>query len=179
MNKVNPVVFGWCFSRLLHYIVNLQKRHPSFLMKTDWNRAFRQGHLCAPDVAASSCLATLETFLLSLQMTFGGRANPSKWSNIPEAACDLVNALQTLPNFQPESYLHLITAKIPTKTPLDKDIPFKQAGNLSVDIEENDCSKSDNNIGIASNLQDNVRQLSIIMPLVICLLPGRLPTPHQ
>jgi hypothetical protein len=128
MSKVNPVVFGWCFSRLLHYIIDLQKRHPStkmFLMKTDWNRAFIRGHLSAPDAAASSCLATLDTFLLSLRMTFGGRANPSKWSNISEAACDLVNPIQTLPNFQPENYLHLIPAKIPTKTPSRQGHPFQ------------------------------------------------------
>jgi hypothetical protein len=98
MSEVNPVVFGWCLSRLLHYIVNLQRRHPStkiFLRKTVWNRAFQQGHLSAPNAAASSCLATPEIFLLSLPMTFGGRANPSKWSNISESACDLANALQT------------------------------------------------------------------------------------
>jgi hypothetical protein len=173
MNEVNPVVFGWCLSRLLHYIVDLRRRHPHtkiFLMKTDWNRAFRRGHLSAPDAAASSCLATLQTFLLSLRMAFGGRANPSEWSNISESACDLVNALQTLPNFHPESYLHLIPAKIPTKTPLDEDIPFKQVGHLSVDIEQNDCGKSDiyldDNIGIAPGLQDNVRRLSIIMPFI-------------
>jgi hypothetical protein len=38
MSEANPVVFGWCLSRLLHYIVDLQRRHPSikiFLMKTD------------------------------------------------------------------------------------------------------------------------------------------------
>jgi hypothetical protein len=91
-----------------------------------------------------------------------------------ESACDLVNALQTLPTFHPESYLHLIPAKIPTKSPLGEDIPFKQAGHLSVNIEENDCGKSDiyldDNIGIAPGLRDNVRLLSIIMPLVICLL---------
>jgi hypothetical protein len=64
MSEVNPVVFGWCLSRLLHYIVDLRRCHPTkiFLMKTDWNRAFRRGHLSAPDAAASSCLATPETF---------------------------------------------------------------------------------------------------------------------
>jgi hypothetical protein len=69
MDIVNPVVFGWCLSRILHYIVDLRRRHPStkiFLAKTDWNRAFRRGHLSAPDAAASSCLETPETFLLSL-----------------------------------------------------------------------------------------------------------------
>jgi hypothetical protein len=164
MSEVNPVVFGWCLSRLLHYIVNLQRRHPSskiFLMKTDWNQAFRQGHLSAPNAAVSSCLATPETFHFSLRMIFGGRANPSEWSNISESACNLVNALQTLPNFHPESYLHLIPETIPTKSPLDKDIHFKQAGHLSVNIEENDCGKSDiyldDNIGIAPDLWDNVR----------------------
>ena len=107
-------------------------------------------------------------------MTFGGRANPSEWSNISEAACDLVNTLQTLPNFQPEHYLHLIPAKIPPQSPLNEDIPYKQAEQLSVYIEPNDCGKSDiyldDNIGIAPDLRDNVRRLSVIMPLVICLL---------
>jgi hypothetical protein len=65
-------------------------------------------------------------------------------------------------------------SKNPNTAPLDKDIPFKQAEHLLVNIEENDCGKSDiyldDNIGIAPDLQDNVRRLSIIMPLVICLL---------
>jgi hypothetical protein len=77
-------------------------------------------------------------------------------------------------NFHLESYLHLIPAKFPTKSPLNEDIPFKQAGHLSVNIEENGCGKSDiyldDNIGIAPGLWDNVRRLSIIMRLVICLL---------
>jgi hypothetical protein len=133
-------------------------------MKTDWNRAFQQGHLSAPDAVASSCLATPNTFLLSLQMTFGGRANLSKWSNISESACNLVNALQTLPNFHPESYLHLIPAKIPTKSPLDDDIPFKQAGHLSVNIEGNDCGKSDIYLDDKLTLHPTYRTMSVDSP---------------
>jgi hypothetical protein len=74
-------------------------------------------------------------------MTFRGRKNSRKWSNVSESTCNLVNALQTLPNFPPESYLHLIPARILTKSPLDKNILFKQAGHLSVDIEHNNCGK--------------------------------------
>ena len=95
-------------------------------------------------------------------MTFEGRANPSNQSNISKSVCDLVIALQSLLNFYPESYLHLIPAKIPTKFPLEEDIPYIQGGHLSVDIQQNDCSKSDiylgDNIRIAPDLQENVRQ---------------------
>jgi hypothetical protein len=63
-------------------------------------------------------------------------------------------------------------------TALDAATPFKQGRHLSVDIKPNNCGKSniylDNNIGIAPDLRDNVGQLSIIMPLVICLLGRRL-----
>jgi hypothetical protein len=109
MSEVNPVVFGWCLSPLLHYIVDLPRRHPStkiFLMKTDWNnRAFRRGHLSAPDA---------------------GRANPSEWSNILESACDLVNALQTLPRELPPRELPPPNpSKIPNKVSSQRGHPFQ------------------------------------------------------
>jgi hypothetical protein len=35
---------------------------------------------------------------------------------------------QLLPNFYPKRFLHLIVAKIPMMSPLEDNIPFKEAG---------------------------------------------------
>ena len=71
---------------------------------------------------------------------------------------------------------------IPTMSPLGDAILLKQAGHLSVEIEANDCRKSDiylnDNVGVAPGLHNNVRRLSIIMPLIICLL-GRPLHEHE
>jgi hypothetical protein len=174
---LTPVLFGHCFQRLLHYIIAVRIRHPTtriYMLKTDWNRAFRRASLSAPDAAASSCLATNDIILLSLRMTFGGRPNPSCWSDFSEAACDLINALQTLPHLDLAEFRQLIPAPIPEKKPLPNNVPFATAKALSVDIEPNDCGKADNYIddaiGIVPDFQDNVERLSQLMPLVICLL---------
>jgi hypothetical protein len=173
MNDLTPVVFGHCLQQLLHYIVATRTRHPTtpiYLIKTDWNRAFRRGHLSPPDAAASSCLATKDIILVSLRMTFGGRPNPSCWSDISEAACDLINALQTLPHIDLAEFRDQLPLPIPTKKPLPPDIPFAPAKSLSVEIEPNDCGKTDNYIdnaiGVILDLCNNVEQLAELMPLV-------------
>ena len=107
-------------------------------------------------------------------MTFGGRPNPSCWSNFSKAACDLINTLQTLPHLDLAEFCKLIPTPIPKKKPLPDDVPLATAKALSVDIEPKNCGKADNYIddaiGVVPDFKDNVEQLAKLIPLVICLL---------
>ena len=198
-DKLSPVTFGHCLSRILHYIVDVRCRHPKtpiYLMKVDWSKAFRRLHASAPDAAGSSCLVDDDIFLLSLRLTFGGASNPSRFSDFSQSSCDLVNALQRCPDVDPEAYLHLLPLPVPPKNPLPPTFPFGQARQLSVTLATNDFGSAENflddGIGIVpdlessphkknqegNNISNRVRRLSILMPLVIQLLTRPLADPE-
>ena len=107
-------------------------------------------------------------------MTFGGAPNPSKWSDLSEGACDLINLLMLDTNWDLIGLLKYIPIEIPTMKPLADDIPFAPAKPLAVHIEENDSGKCNNYIddaiGAVPDFANNVCRMAIIMPLVICLL---------
>ena len=171
------VVYSHCLPRLLHQIIDYRLRHPGIpilIVKGDYKSAFRRGHLQIAEGLASSCQVTDEIILISLRMTFGGAPNPSRWGDISEPACDLVNELLRSEEWSPEEFEPFIPIEIPKAAYLPKDIPFAQAKPLSVHIPPSDVGKCDvfidDKIGITPDLGNNVRRLATIIPLVICLL---------
>ena len=50
LTKFDPVQFGDCLRRVIHYIVSLRSRHPhtrTYLAKFDWKSAYRRAHFNA------------------------------------------------------------------------------------------------------------------------------------
>jgi hypothetical protein len=65
--------------------------------------AYHRLHLAINLVVQSGVF--IEGFLLlALQMTFGGTANPSRWSVVSELACDLANDLLRNPGWDPDKH---------------------------------------------------------------------------
>ena len=94
-SRLTPARFGRAMSRLLHAVSFLRHRFPGevlLLTKVDCKSAYRRIHL-QPNTAVKSCTCIAGVLLMTLGMTFGGRPNPSQWSDVSEVITDLANDL--------------------------------------------------------------------------------------
>ena len=102
-----PLVYGWCLSRVLHFIVALRLAFPteSILMtKYDFSDAYRRmAH--SPSAAAQSVLVVSSVAYITLRLTFGGAPNPAAWCSYSEMIADLAHELFLSPSWSP-STLH-------------------------------------------------------------------------
>jgi len=97
------MIYGQCFSRLIHYVVALRLKHPNRLIlvaKFDYSDAYRRVTHNGR-TAAQQILVVEETAYIMLRMTFGGSANPPCLCSMSEMTTDLSNEL-----FMAESWDH-------------------------------------------------------------------------
>ena len=77
-SELEPCMFGYVLLRMIHYILNLRRRHKDrkiFLRKEDFKSAFRRLHLDAVSALRSATIVPFDStpyLLLSLRMPFGG-----------------------------------------------------------------------------------------------------------
>lgn len=128
-SELTPCKCGHALVRFLHTLVLLRSTHPTekiFIAKFDWKTACRRAHnsACA---AARSIIVFAGFALMALRLTFGGKPNPSKWSDISESVTDVANDLMRCKEWDPSSlhspHQHLVGS--PTSSP--SDIPIQPA----------------------------------------------------
>jgi hypothetical protein len=135
-NRLDPLFYGGCLSRLIHYIISLRHYLPNTKIlcgKSDIKSAYRSitvnGH------TAAQCTMMCEQFgLLSLRLTFGGSPCSNEWCVFGELCTDLANDLLHSTDWDHNSLQSPHYSKIPTPSYLNEDIPFTQAEDLDVDI---------------------------------------------
>jgi hypothetical protein len=88
-SELTPCRYGLDLRRYFHFILRL-RRH-ILQTKVDWKAPNRRIHL-AINLVVQSGVFIAGFLLLALRMTFGGSANPSRWSDVSELTCDLANA---------------------------------------------------------------------------------------
>jgi len=117
--------------------------------------------------------------LIALRMTFGGKPNPSQWSDVSEMATDVSNVLARRDNWDP------LALRSPHQHFLDgepefvaDDVPFAAADPLAVSLPEDDAPKADCYIDdlFAAFLEDDVSKGAAMLPLVLHLLGRPLAT---
>jgi hypothetical protein len=90
-SKLTPARFGRAMSRLLHAVSFLRHLFPKetlLLTKVDCKSSYRRINLQAT-TAVKSCTCIAGMLLMALRMTFGGKPNPSQWSDVSEVIADL------------------------------------------------------------------------------------------
>jgi hypothetical protein len=171
--KLPPIRYSFVLLRVIHYILDLHRRHPNtriYLCKFDIDAAYRQCTLSS--ATAMESLTILDDFLLlALRMTFGGSPNLVLWGVISEMITDIGNSLLVNDAW---NHLHLfdqISNSIEEPQPLADSVPFHQAKDLSISIPPNDCGKIDifidNSIGVAPDLGDVPTRVCRAIPLAI------------
>lgn len=176
MAALQPCMFGFALSRLLHYIVDLRSRHPTspiLIGKIDLKAAYRRAHL-HPDTVAE-CLTVFDGRLnASLRMTFGGAAFPSMWSNCSEIIGDLANDLILCPDWNPSELHSPLQHLIPPPLRPTSHEPFAQAKPMSVTLPVNDKGLVevylDDIPPVCVDIGDNVDRCNAAVPLAVHLL---------
>jgi len=95
MTKYVDMVYGWCFSRILHYLSALRFRNPGvkiFISKFDYSDAYKRISQ-SPQAAAATVIRFGKTAYLCWRMVFGGAPNPAGFSCFSEMLTDLGNEL--------------------------------------------------------------------------------------
>jgi hypothetical protein len=103
MTKYNEMIYGWCLSRLLHFIVALRLAHPAqsiLISKYDYSDAYRRMAHAGP-AAAQSIAIFGEVAYIALRLTFGGSPNPPTWCLFSEMVTDLANEIALCNDWDP------------------------------------------------------------------------------
>ena len=91
--SLTPCRYGTALKRLLHYIIDVRRRHPKrriLMTKLDVKAAYRRLHAAA-DTAVASLVIVGVIALMGLRLLFGASPNPSIWSDLSEILCDICN----------------------------------------------------------------------------------------
>ncbi len=93
---LDPLFYGGCLSRVLHYIVSITFHHPTMKIlgsKSDFKSVYRWVTLHGS--TAAQCTMMCEQFgLPSLRLTFGSSPCPNEWCLFSEICTDLANDIE-------------------------------------------------------------------------------------
>jgi hypothetical protein len=164
-DELMPCLYGACLRRLLNWACAARAKYPGiriFATKVDFKSAYRRCHVNAA-TALQSCTQLLvngeeELLLMSLRLTFGGKACPSEWSVLAEPQGDLSNALLHDDNWDPAALASPSQHRVPAPNrDAEMHRPFGVGRELIVDIPIN-------HRGIYDLYLDDVIGLTLDMP---------------
>jgi hypothetical protein len=105
MERYPEMFYGWCMSRIIHFIVALRLNHPTkriFIAKYDYSDAYRRmAH--AASAAAQSITVLLSVAYIAIRLTFGGSPNPPSWCLFSEMVTDLANEIACCSAYDPRN----------------------------------------------------------------------------
>jgi hypothetical protein len=105
MERYNEMIYGWCLSRVIHFIVALRLTYPSqgvLIAKYDYSDAFRR-MVHAGRAAAQSIAVFDKVAYIALRLTFGGSPNPPTWCLFSEMVTDLANEIAVCDEWDPNT----------------------------------------------------------------------------
>ena len=95
MGRYPEMVYGWCFSRIIHYLAALRYHNVGkkiYISKFDYSDAYKrisQSH----QTSAATVVRFGYVAYIFLRMVFGGAPNPAAFSGFSEMLTDLANEL--------------------------------------------------------------------------------------
>lgn len=143
--KLAPLFYGGCLTRILHYIVDVCCRHPSVPIlgaKSDFKAAYCLVSLHG-DMAEKCAIMCNEFAVPSLRLTFGGSPCPPEFCIYLELSADLANNLLHCPEWDPLVLSSPHAATLLEPKLLEENIPFTQARPLDVILDPDDWGKAD------------------------------------
>jgi hypothetical protein len=175
-DKLEPLFYGGCLSRLIHYILSIRYRHPTVKIlggKSDIKSAYHRISLSG-DKAAKCAIMCEQIGLISLRLTFGGSPCPKEWCVASELCMDLANDILHCEEWNPTEINSPHTINLQPPSYLDESIPFALASNLDVLIPEDDKGRVDDfiddGIVIVPDIEENKIQAVPSLLLAIHIL---------
>jgi hypothetical protein len=145
MDSYTEMVYGWCLSRVIHFIVALRLAHPTthiLISKYDFSDAYRRvTHL--PSAAVQSIIIFAKVAYVALRLTFGGSPNPPTWCAFLEMVTDLSNETPLCGSWDPGVTKSPIQPTAPAPAFLDPGIPFAEGRSMAVHIPVTSTGRSD------------------------------------
>ena len=162
---LEPCMFGYTFLCLVHAIVNMRKNNPKkkiWIRKEDFKSAYRRIHLNMETVVKTATKVKLEGkefVALSLRLPFGGSPCPPDFCVFSDMITDTIIDLMQCEDWNPKSASSEFVKLVPEPKPLDSNIPFEQAREMSVHLPVEDLKADvfiDNIILVAVDKEDNL-----------------------
>jgi hypothetical protein len=145
MTAYTEMIYGWCLSRIIHFIVALRLAYPLlriFIVKYDYSDAYRRvAH--SPAAAAQSIIIFSGVAYIALRLTFGGSANPPTWCSFSEMVTDLSNELSLCTEWNHNTLRSPAQPDTPEPSLLPDNIPIALAMPLAVTIPTTVTAKTD------------------------------------
>jgi hypothetical protein len=145
MSQYADMIYGWCLSRIIHFIVALRLRYPNrriFLSKYDYSDAYRRVAHSAK-AAVQSIIIFAQIAYIALRLTFGGSPNPPTWCAFSEMVSDLSNEIPLCADWDPETLHSPDHPVAPDPKPYPADVPFGQARPMAVTIPTTVTARTD------------------------------------
>ena len=185
--KLEPIMFGHCLSRIIHQIVDLRARHPSkkiFIRKEDLKSAYRRMHLRSRSALRSAVRVKIKGawyILISTRLPFGGSPCPPDFCLLSDMICDTMNDLLLCKDWDETKVSYEFCNFIPEDEVLDDSIPFEPAKSLAVKLIPNDKGSFDvyidDFLGIAVDIGNNKARLKAAPGTVIDAVSHRATAP--
>ena len=134
MSAYAEMIYGWCFPRIVHYVLALRWTHPNFrilICKYDYSDAYRR--IAHSARAAVQTVSTHdELAYLSLRLTFGGSPNPPTWCLFSEIVTDLANEISQCPEWDPTELYSPAQPTLPKPRRLPTNVPLATSKKMAV-----------------------------------------------
>jgi len=136
--KHPSMVYGWCFSRLIHFIVCLRLNHPDtkiYISKFDYSDAYKRiSH--RHSAASSTIIVVGQVAYVHLRMAFGGSPNPAGFSCFSEMLTDLANEI-AMSGFSSAMYGNptVLDSHSKVKRSVEEGIPIRGAIRPAVEVD--------------------------------------------
>ena len=190
--KLEPLIYGYMFSRFLHMIHAMRLAHPFLVIlicKYDLDSAYRRMHLNSASAAKCICMTTV-CALIYLRLTFGGSSSPAEWCVIIEILTDLANDITNNPfwNHSTTYAREPDPSKLPPPLLKPENDTFVQALPVDVDLQLPRHgwidSYIDDIIGICTHQGNNAIRTTKAILLAIYLFArpssdSKNPIPHK
>ena len=136
MSAYAEMIYGWCFPRIVHYVLALRWTHPTgriLICKYDYSDAYRRiAH--SADAAVQTISIHDDLAYLSLRLTFGGSPNPPTWCLFSEIVTDLANEISQCPEWDSSELHSPAQPLLPDPKRLPADIPLAESKKMAVAI---------------------------------------------
>ncbi len=176
-NKLHPLFYGGCLSRLIHYIISLRLHYPSVSIlggKSDFKAVYRRVSMHG-DTAAKCAIIYKNFALPRLRLTFGGSPCPNEFCLFSEMCTDLANNILHCQDWDPKTLSSPHASRISDPILQPVEMEFKQVKSIDVSIPLDVWGKVDDFIddGIViipdlQNNQDRAIQAMLLAIHVLC-----------
>jgi len=146
MARYPEMVYGWCLSRVIHFVVALRVKYPDtkiLIAKFDYSDAYRRVSHASSSIA-QTIIVWAGIAYIALRLAFGGSPNPACFCAFSETLTDLSNDISRS-NYSPATFQSPTTSPehLAEKVAHPDGVPFKKGEETAVEIPLSETRRKD------------------------------------